>query len=50
MNRVTTGLYRPVWTIWKQRRGIGRKYPVIAGPERFVAEKKVELGKMRGLG
>ncbi len=50
VHKSTTGLYRPLWTVWTQNRGIDRRRSAVFGPERFIAEGKLEIGKLRGGG
>lgn len=50
VQKSTTGLYRPLWTVWTQNRGLHRRRPVGFGPERFIAKTKLEIGKLLGGG
>ncbi|UJC77957.1 hypothetical protein D4768_09780 [Rhodococcus erythropolis] len=57
VHKSTTGLYRSYWGVYFQRRAVtfsdvmsGRRNVAIFGPERFIADGKLEIGKLRGGG
>ncbi|MET3956849.1 hypothetical protein ABIE52_003715 [Rhodococcus sp. OAS809] len=57
VHKSTSGLYRPYWSVYFHRRAVtfgdvlsGRRNFAIFGPERFIAEGKLEIGKLRGGG
>ncbi|WP_311053087.1 hypothetical protein [Rhodococcus qingshengii] len=57
VQKSTTGLYRPHWTLFRQRRVsglgdalLGVRDLIFFGPERDVAQMKLAIGKLRGGG
>lgn len=57
VHKSTSGLHRSCWGVYFQRRAVtfgdvmsGRRNVAIFAPERFIAEGKLEIGKLRGGG